>query len=50
VAVYSVTINQKYRYTKVYRIVKPIGKSENALSKAFASLVDKLVSKKQQSA
>jgi len=48
--VYSVTINQKYRYIKVYRIVKPIGKSENAFSKAFASLVDKLVSKKQQSA
>ncbi|MGC8675953.1 MAG: hypothetical protein ACP5T3_00340 [Candidatus Micrarchaeia archaeon] len=44
--IYAVTINKKYSYIKVYRIVKRIGGSENKLSKAFENLVNRLVAKK----
>lgn len=46
---YVVTINKKYQYIRVYKIVKKIGQKENKLSIAFAKLVDRLVSKSQQS-
>ncbi|MGC9037254.1 MAG: hypothetical protein ACP5GD_01365 [Candidatus Micrarchaeia archaeon] len=46
---YIVSINKKYRYIKVYKIVKKIGQQENKLSIAFSKLIDKLISKNQQS-
>lgn len=42
---YFVTINKKYQYVKVYNILKRINESTNPISKAFASFVDKLMTK-----
>ncbi|MEM3781462.1 MAG: hypothetical protein QXT43_00665 [Candidatus Micrarchaeaceae archaeon] len=46
--IYTVTINKKYSYIKVYKILKRIGPSENKISKVFANLVDRFVSKREQ--
>lgn len=40
---YSVTINKKFRYVKVYRIIKKTKGEPNFISKKMQSLVDKLV-------
>ncbi len=42
---YYVTVNKKFRYIRVYTIVKRVGEHENKLSKAFAALIDKLITK-----
>ncbi|MEM0146904.1 MAG: hypothetical protein QW091_00295 [Candidatus Micrarchaeaceae archaeon] len=46
--IYTVRINKKYNYIKVYKILKRIGGNENKLSKALANWIDKLASKKEQ--
>ncbi len=46
---YVVSIRTRYRYIRVYKILKKIGQNENKLSLAFSKLINKLVNKNQQS-
>jgi hypothetical protein len=43
---YYVTVNKKYRYIKVFSILKKISESTNPVSRAFESFVGKLSKKK----
>lgn len=47
--IYNVIINKKYRYIRVYEILKKIGKEggENKLSKAFEKFVNRFFVKEQ---
>ena len=44
---YSVTVNRKYQYVKVYNIVKKINENTNALSKAASRFVDRFFLKRK---
>lgn len=44
---YYVSLNKKYRYLKVYRIVKRVHENSNSISRAVAALVDRFVLKKK---
>lgn len=43
---YYVSLNRKYQYVKVYKIVKKVNEKNNLLSEKFSSLVDRLFLKK----
>ena len=44
---YSVSINRKYQYVKVYNILKKVNENMNPVSKAAARFVDRLFSHKK---
>ena len=45
---YAATVNKKYRYVKVYKIVKKINESTDPLSRFTASLVERFLLKKKE--
>ncbi len=45
---YTVVVNKRFRYIRVYKIVKRIEGNENAISKALAAFVDKFFNKNKQ--
>jgi xanthine dehydrogenase iron-sulfur cluster and FAD-binding subunit A len=44
---YYVSINKPFRNIKVYKIIKRVNENTNAISRAFAKLVDKYIVKKK---
>jgi hypothetical protein len=44
---YYITINKKYRYVKVYKMIKKINENTNKISKSVSSFIDRLVLKKE---
>ncbi|VVB77331.1 Uncharacterised protein [uncultured archaeon] len=46
---YYVTVNKRYHYIKVYGVLKKVNESTDPLSRAFASLVQKMFTKKPKS-
>ena len=45
---YYVTLNKKYNYVKVYRVIKRINENTNSLSRAVAAMVDRFILKKKK--
>ena len=41
---YNVAVNKRYHYVKVYAVLKRANENVNPLSRALASLIDRLVS------
>jgi len=46
---YFVTVNRRYHYVKVFSVLKRINEKTNPVSRAFASLVERLVSNNKKS-
>ncbi len=44
---YAVTVNRKYKYVKVYRVVKRVSGGTNKLSEFTARFIDRLVQGKK---
>ncbi len=45
---YYVTVNKKYRYVRVFDILKRPHESTNKVSKWFSAFIDKMVAKQQK--
>jgi hypothetical protein len=45
---YYITINKKYRYVKVYKIIRKINENTNRISKSVSSFMDRIVLKKKE--
>ncbi|MGC8538312.1 MAG: hypothetical protein ACP5MK_00370 [Candidatus Micrarchaeia archaeon] len=44
--IYYATVNKKFEYVKVYRIVKKVNENTNSISRLMQKLVDKYLYKK----
>ncbi len=45
---YYVTVNKKYRYVKVYGILKRPHENTNKISKYFSAFIDKMIAKQKK--
>lgn len=45
---YSATVNKKFRYVKVYKIVKRVNQNTNAVSQFMEKFVDKYILKRNK--
>lgn len=45
--IYAVTVNRKYQYVKVFKILKKMNESTNPLSKAAEKLIGRFILKKK---
>ncbi|MGA3020781.1 MAG: hypothetical protein ABSD68_02430 [Candidatus Micrarchaeales archaeon] len=45
---YYITVNKKYRYVKVYNVIRNINENSNRISKLVSSFVDRVFLKRKE--